>query len=304
MTAAFDALTGAILPIFAVPFLGWWLGRRGTFDRRAAEGINRFVVLLALPALMVSMLAGTDLSALPPYRLAQWLVVDIVVYGLGLATARFGFGAGWREALLLGMATAFANHVFFVLPIAVTLNGPAIAAPIAAIIALDSIVLFAGTVVVLDLAGSRGSGLSRSIKNLAANPLLVAIGIGIGLNVLGVRLHRGVEVFTDFAGASAAPASLFALGIILGAVPLNRLARLPAVIAALKLAVHPLLIVGVVGGIEQADLGARAMLLVAAGPCGAMPFVIALRYGVAAERIALAIIYSTLASLGTLMLIA
>lgn len=302
--AALDALTSAILPIFAMPLLGWWLGRRGLFDRAGAEAINRYVVLIALPALLIAMLADTDMGALPATQLALYLTVELVVYALGFAMARLAFGVAWREALLLGMTATFVNHVFFVLPIALTLRGPDAGPPIAAIIAVDSIVLFAGTVLLMDLASSRGAGVSRSITNLAKNPLLIAIAAGIGLNMIGVGLHQGVRVFTDFAGASAAPAALFALGLVLSDVSLRQGAGLPAGIAALKLIGHPLLLAGALGGIEQGNTGAAAMLLVAAGPCGAMSFVIALRYGIGAKRIAQAIIYSTAGSVLSLMLIA
>jgi predicted permease len=46
------------------------------------------------------------------------------------------------------------------------------------------------------------------------------------------------------------------------------------------------------------------MVLIAAGPCGAMPFVVALRYGVATDRIAAAIIMSTVISTFTLAVLA
>ena len=45
------------------------------------------------------------------------------------------------------------------------------------------------------------------------------------------------------------------------------------------------------------------VLLVAAGPCGAMPFVIALQYGVRTEVIAKAILVSTILSLVSLSIL-
>ena len=76
-------------------------------------------------------------------------------------------------------------------------------------------------------------------------------------------------------------------------------------VTGLKIIVHPLLAWFLFAGYVDIDpLWRNPALLVAAGPCGAMPFVLAMQYRVRAESIGLAIIYSTVASLFTLSLLA
>jgi malonate transporter and related proteins len=64
-----------------------------------------------------------------------------------------------------------------------------------------------------------------------------------------------------------------------------------------KLLLHPLVFVAL-GSWATMDANWETMgFLVAAGPCGAMPFVIALQYGVNPSPIAKAVLISTLLSL-------
>ena len=85
-----EALTGAILPVFAVLAAGFLLGLRGVVGQEAPAGINRFVLLLAVPALLFSILAGADLSALDPRRLGAYVAGEATVYAAGFLIARFG----------------------------------------------------------------------------------------------------------------------------------------------------------------------------------------------------------------------
>jgi malonate transporter and related proteins len=95
---------------------------------------------------------------------------------------------------------------------------------------------------------------------------------------------------------------LFSLGITLAASPIFPI-RLPCwSVAAAKLAAMPVL---VWSGLNVIDGGmdgpARAItLLVAAGPCGAMPYVIATQYGIRTVTIAKTILISTVFSLVSL----
>ena len=69
-----------------------------------------------------------------------------------------------------------------------------------------------------------------------------------------------------------------------------------------KNALHPLLFLAFSALVTLAPSREQAVVIVAAGPCGAMPFVIALQYGVRTDVIARAILLSTVFSLASLAL--
>jgi predicted permease len=304
LSAFIDALTTAILPVFAVPAIAYLLGKRGVFDRASAEGINRFVFLLAVPAITFYLIVSADVSAFEWGAVLGYLACELAIYAGFALLARFALGVGPREALLLGMTCCFSNTVFFVLPIASALHGADAALPMVAIITVDSTIVFAGTVLVMEVLSHRSGGALKVASMLARNPLMVALALGAAVTALGIPLHEGIVAFTRFAGNSAAPAALFALGVIMSAVPLSRFGGASLAAALVKVAVMPLVVLAVMRIGAPGGTWPDTMVLIAAGPCGAMPFVVALRYGVATDRIAAAIIMSTVISTFTLAVLA
>jgi predicted permease len=79
-------------------------------------------------------------------------------------------------------------------------------------------------------------------------------------------------------------------------VPLARYGGTSLAVALIKVAVMPLAVMAALGVVGSTDAWTDPLVLIAAGPCGAMPFVVALRYGVATDRIAAAIVVSTVIS--------
>jgi len=296
MPGFFHALTTAILPVFCVPAVAYVLGWRGVFDRASVEGINRFAFTLAIPSVTFYLIVTADISGFAWEPLLTYFACELVLYAGVALLARFAFGAGPRESLLLGMTCSFSNTVIFVLPIASTLFGDAAALPVVAVITLDSTIVFGSTVIVMDVLDHREGGLRKVLGMLLRNPLVLAIGLGATVAALRIPLHPGIVTFAHFVGNAAPPASLFALGVIMSAVPLHRFGGVSLVAALAKVVVMPLMVYAMMAERGQTGAWANMMPLIAAGPCGAMPFVIALRYGVATDRIAAAIIMSTVAS--------
>jgi predicted permease len=68
----------------------------------------------------------------------------------------------------------------------------------------------------------------------------------------------------------------------------------------IKIALHPLLALFALSALTVETAAADILLLVSAGPCGAMAFVIALQYGVRTETLARAILISTVLSVFSL----
>jgi malonate transporter len=122
-------------------------------------------------------------------------------------------------------------------------------------------------------------------------------------HVFFLLLPNWLYTYAEFAGGAAAPASLFALGIILASNSLRPIGIATWMVVAFKILVHPLLVFTFSGIIVTSSGWDHLVLLVAAGPCGAMPFVIALQYGVRTEVIAKAILVSTILSLVSLSIL-
>jgi hypothetical protein len=305
VTAAFAPFFNTILPIFVVPALGFLFGWRGVFTREAAAGVNRFVFFVANPALLFGILSEAPLTEFRWSLIVLYMASVAIIYPLGYLMARRLFRRSREEALLLGMACCFPNHVLFVLPIVTELYGPGARPPLASIITVDSLLVFSMTLYLMDMLRSAAPSPLRTLGLQLRNPMTLSILLGILVNLSGIEIHQGLRTYVNFAGAATAPGALFALGVILSHCDWKRVHAATLAIVGTKLIIHPalaFLFFGAAGALWTD--WSTPVLLTAAGPCGAMPFVIALQYGVPTDTIAKAILLSTILSVFTLSALA
>jgi malonate transporter and related proteins len=300
-----DIFAGGVLPIFAIGAIGWVFGRLGTFDVATAGAINRFAFYVGIPALGFRLITHAPLEDFDYRLLVGFFATEVVMYGCGFAVGRFMFGTSRREAILLGLACALTNHILFVLPIAITLFGEEAAAPIVAIITMDSIVLFSATSITMDIISHKDSSIFHLLGKIARNPPVVAMGGGLLVALAGFEVPANIDVFLKFAGGAAAPCALFSLGVILSQKQEAGRTMLPVMLTGIKLLIHPAIAwIMLVTFFEMPSTITTPAMMVAAAPCGAMAFVLALNYQVRVDAIARAILYSSIASLLTITLAA
>lgn len=298
-----DTLANPILPIFAILALGYGLHRSNLFDVPVAQAINKFVFFVAAPALVFSIISAAPIAEFDLRALGLYFAAESFVY---VVTALFVHRILRREkgeALLLGMTAVFVNHVFFVLPIAERIYGITAAQPIAGIILVDTGLVFPGTVLAVNLMQAKNHSPLQIAGLLARNPFLIASMLGVLAWAARPVIPQGVFTYATFAGGAAAPASLFALGIILASNPIRPLGVATWSVVAAKIILHPALVFALAGLVTLSPGWGNITLLAAAGPSGVMPFVIALQHNIRADTIAKAVLVSTLLSLLTLSLL-
>lgn len=297
------SLADPILPIFAVPVAGYLLALGGMLETGDARSINRYTFFVAVPALVMSVIGSSRPAEIWWTPALIYLAAELLIYATVFSLMRFVFRREKGEALLLGMTAVFANHILFVLPIAEPFY-PDARSGMAGMMVLDGVILFCGSVFLTELLTGEG-GVKSAVARLAGNPFVYAVPLGLILGLLGPLAPSGIWTFLDFAAATAAPVALFTLGITLAAAPIWPV-RLPCWSVALsKLIAMPTLVwLGFSkAGIPPESLDHTILILAAAGPCGAMPFVIATQYGVPTGTIAKTIFVSTVLSLISLALL-
>ena len=300
-----DQLLNGVLPVFGIGAVGYFLGRRGIFDFNQAMALNKFVMFVAMPALGFQLLANAPLGEFNLAMLGGYFVTEFLMYATGFLIAHRIFKTDVMEAALLGLAIALTNHILFVLPIAITLFGEAAVTSIVAIISMDGMLIFSGSLILMDVLATKDASLGHTITKIARNPPLVAMALGLAIGLLGLTVPTGIDVFMGFLGGTASPVLLFALGIILSQKASVSRPMLPVVITGVKLVVHPALAWAIfAGALHLAPEVRNPAMMVAAAPCGVMAFMLALNYGVRVDAIARAILYSSIGSLVTVTLAA
>jgi predicted permease len=299
----FDVLSDPILPIFAILAIGYGLGRSGGFSREDARTLNRFALLIPLPALLFSLVMRTPVEGIDFTAVALYAAVEIFVLAGVFFIAR-AFKRPVPESLLIALCAVFVNHFLYVLPIAVRLYGDTAALPVTALVILDAVIVFGGMLIALEATTQDTFSLMNTLRAIAKNPIILSICATITLKILAVPIPQGVMTFTDFVGAAAAPLALFALGVVLSKSPVWPPSPAVITFSAIKLLAFPAILMLGLGAVAVQDGWHPLMILVAAGPSGAMSFSLAMLYKIDTDIIAPVIIWTSVLSVFSLAYLA
>ena len=204
-----------MLPILLVFLSGFLLAQFNFFSLDAAKEINRMVFFFGMPLVGISMLTKADFSEFNNLLLFSYLFSQFLTGILGGFLALYIWKFDLKSAALVGMSTALANHLLFILPIAKNIYSGYIIEQISAIIVVDVIVITFIVTLILEYASAKQISLQKLAKRMLSIPLVIGVIIGITLAISNIELPDVINSFLDFSYASAAPMALFALGVTL-----------------------------------------------------------------------------------------
>jgi hypothetical protein len=296
-----------ILPIFALVFVGWLARRTGALGPHATTELNRFVVYLALPALLFDIIAHARWTEV-------WKPGFICAFGLSSALT-FALTVAFRlrrprhlaDAAIDGLNAGYANTGFMGFPLALAALGRDAMAPTMLATIITVCAIFAIGIVLIEIGlqtGRRGGRhLARKVGlSLARNPLLVAPALGALVPLAGLSIPAPVETFLKLLGGAASPCALVVLGVFLAAQrqATRRDTGAAALLVGFKLIVQPVIawvLASVIFGLSP--LLTHVAVLLAALPTGTGPFMLAEYYQREAAVTANAILISTVLSVLT-----
>ncbi|WP_232493394.1 AEC family transporter [Novosphingobium kaempferiae] len=300
------AILGIVLPVFSLIFAGWLVRRIGVMGAQATSELNRFVVYLALPALLFDIVAKSNWHELwQPHFVAVFTLSTMAIFALTvlLHIRRSGFSA---DGPVLGLAAAYPNTGFLGFPLLLGALGSWSNTLTLISTIIVACVLFAGAIVLIEIrlhAGSHPLKVAAKVsKSLATNPLIVAPVLATFFPTTGLAVPQPVEVFLKLLGGAASPAALVGLGLFLAeprkAAPGAGL--LTTALVAVKLMVHPAMAWLLAMWVFPLEAPVRhAAVILAMLPTGTGPFMLAEFYGREAGVTARVILISTVMSIVT-----
>lgn len=290
------------LPFFAIIALGYGAGRTGFFTPEATAFLTKFVFYFALSAMLFRFSANLSLADLFDRNFVlAYLLGTAAVYLLATLVARLR-GRPVAEAAFEAQCAAIGNVGFLGIPMLALLLGEAALGYIMLMLAVDLIV-FSSLIVVL-VTGSRegqiGLGVFRVVAvGLLANPMIVAIVLGLAASGLALPIPAPVNAFLLTLGAAATPGALFAIGASLASKSAERLA-VAGWLSFAKLVLHPGAVAVCALWIFPVDPYAAGVMIASASlPVAGNVFILAQHYGIAPLRVSAAILLSTAASVIT-----
>ncbi len=299
-----------VLPVFALILTGWIARRSGVFSAHAAGELNRFVVWLALPALLFDIISKAKPAEIwQPGFIAAFGLGCLLVFVITLAIRRRTVPLA--DAAIDALGSSYANTGYIGFPLALAAIGPAAlpATLIASIITVCAV--FALAIVLIETglqAESRPGALVLKVgKSLVKNPLLVAPVLGAFFPLTGAAVPEALGSFLKLLGGAASPCALVSLGLFLAekrvvsAGSAAAGARAVGLLIGLKLFLQPLATYVLASHVFRLPPGlTHAGVLLAALPTGTGPFMLAEFYRREAGVTSRAIIGSTLLSIVTL----
>ena len=304
----FQAVIDTVVPIFGLILLGWFCHRRGLLAATATDALNRFVIYLALPALLFAAMARAEIEALSE-------IGFVISYGAGtLLTMALYLWFSRRQGIanlartINSMSSGYANSGYMGIPLILMVLGPEALAPAVIAAVLTGAFQFGLTIIAIEWQRADGKSILPALGkvgiSLLKNPILIAPVLGLASAGSGTLPPQALMGLVDMLAAAATPCALLTIGLFLAQSQTQ--SNHPAVkqIVLLKLFAHPIAVGMLALFVFQLDpLWAWAAILSAATPVGTGPFMLASLFREDAAISARAIFLSTLGSVITLSLL-
>jgi malonate transporter and related proteins len=290
-----------VLPVFMLIAIGYGCSWSGIIRASSAQGLSDFVFVLAIPCLLFRTLAKASFPDVQPwgYWLSYFGALGIV-WALAMLVAARVFHRAGQALTVSGFAAAQSNTVLVGIPIILKAYGEAGAVPLALLIAVHLPVTVTLATV---LAEGRNASPLKIITSLLSHPIIIGILLGSVARPFLGTIPDVAWTVVDGLAAAAIPCALVALGMTLRRYGLEAGLGLPAFLSAMKLVVHPALVLVLATRVfAMPPAWTGVAVLFAACPCGINAYLFAERYKTAVADASSAIALSTLVSVGTIAL--
>lgn len=265
------AITGPIYLCILLGFAATWAGWFAKADMRI---FGKFVIQLALPALLFNALSRRSVSEIfNAQYLAAYALASLVMIAGGFAWARWGKRQSMSYASMMGMGMSCPNSGFVGYPtVLLTLGTTTAGVSLALNMMVENLLLLPLLLALADMDGQEHGHwrtvVWQALKGLVRNPMIIGIVAGVVASVVGFTppgpVARTIDMFAQASGAL----SLFVIGGSLVGLQVGGMKGPVSVIAMGKLVLHPLvMLVTVLWVVPIADPALRtAALLTCAMP--------------------------------------
>lgn len=205
MGQAFSGLSALIF----IGFIGYVLARQGILTREADRMLQQVAFYVASPALMLAIIADSDLSVLLSLGTAVFLAAAATTTIIFTIGAVLILKVDRTEGVMVGATTGWVNANNIGVPVAVYILADV--DYIAAIVVLQ-LVAFAPLVVAALHLASGGNNLGSILGRTLATPLIGATALGVVISLTGWQIPQLVFVPVEILSGAAIPIMLLALG--------------------------------------------------------------------------------------------
>ncbi len=307
-----------LLAIFAIAALGWVIGKLkwlGPAEMDPARTLSNAAFYIFVPALLFRTTARIDFHTLQWNTLFAYFAPVLLLLAFVYVWERRRNRGGGRPAAapsVRAIAAIFGNTVQVGIPMAAALFGEAGLAIHITIVSLHSLTILTvlTALVELDLARERHRGsaskarlittLRTTMRNTIVHPVVLPVLAGFAWNLSGQPLPAVADEILQTLGQAVVPVCLVLIGMSLAYYGMRGAARGAVVLAVVKLALLPALVLAIArGGFGLTGLPLAVVVMMAALPVGSNALIFSQRYETLQSEASAAIVFSTLAFVAT-----
>jgi malonate transporter len=240
-------------PIYLCIAAGFASVRWGLFSPSDMRVLGRFVIQIALPALLFSALASRPLAeVLHPGYLLAFTLGSLAIMLAALWFARKVLGKPLTESAYVAMGMSCSNSGYVGYPVMLLAFGPLAGVVLALNLIVENLIKLPLLFTLADAGAHDGksSSVAQVLKQTAArqirNPMILAILAGFVVALLGLRLPEVLTRTITLFSAASGGLALFIIGGTLVGLKVRGLRRQVSMIAVGKLLLHPLAVFGAV----------------------------------------------------------
>ncbi|MEY4652150.1 MAG: hypothetical protein RI884_731 [Pseudomonadota bacterium] len=286
------AVLSVTAPIYLLIAAGFVATRFGLFERVDMRVFGKYVINLALPALLFNALSQRQVGEiLNPVFIAAYLGGSLIVMVAGILWARRVMGKDLPLSAVMGMGMACPNSGFIGFPlVAQVFGGSTGGVALALAMIVENFFLIPIALAIADSGGEEGAQGSRfgrwraavlqSLRTVVRNPMIHGLVLGFLFSLLGWRLPEPVSRAVGLLAASCSAIALFVIGGSLVGQAIRGVWREVSPIVVGKLLLHPmavLLLVMVLPPMPR-ELQVAVVMLAAVPQMGIYP-IVAQRFG-------------------------
>lgn len=278
-------ILSVIGPLFIAMALGFAAVRAGAYDKTDIRILGRFVIQLALPALLFKSLAERSFGEIINLDyLGAYASGSLIALAVACSGAFFLKNLSRPALGMMAIGSSLSNSGFIGFPLILQFLGSGATVAIALSMLVENLLILPTSLIIAESARGNGRSRAQALRSLFGrlmrNPLILSILAGIACSILQLRLPAPVgRVIDMFAAASGAVALFVIGGTLVGLRPGGELPRVLWVCLG-KLVIHPLAVTLLMLVFAPADpVLHRAGILIASLPMLSIFPILGQKYG-------------------------
>jgi len=297
-----------VAPVFALIAAGYAAVLFRFVSETANKGISEFAFSIAIPALLFRTVVVSEFPAVNAFQVWGAYYGALALCWIAALLMSSVLRQQREDGPVFAIGAVYGNIVMLGIPLTLSALGSQAAGPMALILSVNTPLLWlCGTLQMAWIdrkqSGSPASLVLPIILDLARNPIMIAIALGLLWRFTGLGLHPVVDRTIELLAQAGSPTALIALGINLFRFEIKGAKLGIVIMCALKLLAMPAVAGTLAHLLQLPPIVAGVVVLFAAMPTGANAYIFAVQYQRLVNPVSGAVALGTMLAAVTLPLI-